>query len=85
MRIKIFKSYNKFFLKYVKRRKNIIYVPPARKLVFSLQLTVAQCSILRYRGNSSSSSYSDSTLLAKPCTFELRMRLLKSINTTQDQ
>ena len=26
------------------------YVPPARKLVFSLQLTVAQCSILRYRG-----------------------------------
>ena len=28
----------------------IFYVPPARKLVFSLQLTVAQCSILRYRG-----------------------------------
>ena len=27
-----------------------IYVLPARKLVFSLQLTVAQCSILRYRG-----------------------------------
>ena len=26
------------------------YVPPARKLVLSLQLTVAQCSILRYRG-----------------------------------
>ena len=26
------------------------YVPPARKLVFLLQLTVAQCSILRYRG-----------------------------------
>ena len=28
----------------------IFYVPPACKLVFSLQLTVAQCSILRYRG-----------------------------------
>ena len=27
-----------------------IFVPPARKLVFPLQLTVAQCSILRYRG-----------------------------------
>ena len=27
-----------------------IYVPPACKLVFWLQLTVAQCSILRYRG-----------------------------------
>ena len=26
------------------------YVPPARELVFSLQLTVAQCSIFRYRG-----------------------------------
>ena len=26
------------------------YVPPARKLVFSLQLTVAQCSTLRYKG-----------------------------------
>ena len=26
-----------------------------------------------------------STLLAKPCTFELRMRLLKSITTTQDR
>ena len=26
------------------------YVPPARNLVFSLQLTVAQCSTLRYRG-----------------------------------
>ena len=67
-------------------------MPPARKLVFSLQLTVAQCSILRYRGmkwkielrvrllpysraqSSSSypsfSSYSVSTLLTKPCTFE---------------
>ena len=26
-----------------------------------------------------------STLLAKPCTFELRMRLLESITTTQDR
>ena len=26
------------------------YVPPARKLVFSLQLRVAQCCVLRYRG-----------------------------------
>ena len=32
------------------KSNNIFYVPPARKLVFSLQLTVAQCSILRYRG-----------------------------------
>ena len=31
-------------------REICYYVPPARKLVFSLQLTVAQCSILRYRG-----------------------------------
>ena len=31
-------------------RKKLIYVPPARKLVFSLQLTVAQCSALRYKG-----------------------------------
>ena len=43
--------------KHPKNNKNKIwsqliyyYVPPARKLVFSLQLTVAQCSILRYRG-----------------------------------
>ena len=26
------------------------YVPPARKLVFSLHLRVAQCCVLRYRG-----------------------------------
>ena len=31
-------------------RTNTFYVPPARKLVFSLQFAVAQCSILRYRG-----------------------------------
>ena len=29
---------------------NLLYQPPARKLIFLLQLTVAQCSILRYRG-----------------------------------
>ena len=28
----------------------IFYVPPARKLVFRLQLRVAQCCALRYRG-----------------------------------
>ena len=27
-----------------------IYVPPSRKLVFSLLLRVAQCCVLRYRG-----------------------------------
>ena len=31
-------------------KDNIFYVPPARKLVFSLQLTVAQCSIFRQKG-----------------------------------
>ena len=31
-------------------KRKYIYVPPARKLVFSLQLTIPQCSILRYRG-----------------------------------
>ena len=111
-------------------------MPQARKLDFSPQLTVAQCSTLRYKGMkckhwtahapiamkrssilllilllprtalasyckslvhlncacahshetklnpssySSSSSYSVSILLQKPCTFELRMRLLKSL------
>ena len=34
----------------MRKTTNIFYVPLARKLVFSLQLTVAQCSILRYRG-----------------------------------
>ena len=29
--------------------QNIFYVPPARKLVFSLQLRVTQCCPLRYR------------------------------------
>ena len=32
-----------------------------------------------------SSSYSVSSLLAQPCTFELRMHLLESITTTQDR
>ena len=32
------------------RNEMFFYVPPARKLVFLLHLTVAQCSILRYRG-----------------------------------
>ena len=35
--------------KYENSRK-IIYVPPARKLVFPLQLRVAQCCVFRYRG-----------------------------------
>ena len=34
---------------------------------------------------SSSSSYSVSTVLTKPCTFELRMRLLQYATTTQDR
>ena len=39
-----------FVVKYSNsNQQHIFYVPPARKLVFSLQLTVAQCSILRYR------------------------------------
>ena len=48
--------YNNFIFKspiyksWLTLREKIFYVPPARKLVFSLQLTVAQCSILRYRG-----------------------------------
>ena len=37
-------------IRYIAIVSKIFYVPPARKLVFSLQLTVAQCSILRYRG-----------------------------------
>ena len=34
------------------RRYNLMlfYVPPARKLIFTLQLRVAQCCVLRYRG-----------------------------------
>ena len=28
----------------------VIYVPPAHKLVFTLQVRVAQCCLLRYRG-----------------------------------
>ena len=31
-------------------QRNILYVPPARKLVFSLRLRVAKCCVLRYRG-----------------------------------
>ena len=30
--------------------ENSFYVPPARKLVFSLQIRVTQCCVLRYRG-----------------------------------
>ena len=37
------------------------------------------------QSSSYSSSYSVGTVLAKPCTFELRMSLLKSITTTQDR
>ena len=62
-----------------KKYDKIFYVPPARKLVFSLQLTVAQCTTFRQKGMKCK------ILLAKPYTFELRMRLLKSITITQDR
>ena len=66
------------------------YVPPVRKLVFTLQLRVALCCILRYSEAQSSSHpsswYSVGTILTKPCTFELRMRLLQyAATTTQDR
>ena len=35
--------------------------------------------------SSSSSSYSVGTVLTKPCTFELRMRILQYATTTQDR
>ena len=40
------------------------------------------CNAAQSSSYSSSSSYSVSTLLAKPGTFELPMRLLKSITAT---
>ena len=42
--------------------------------------------LLRYSGASSStSSYSVGAVLAKPYTYELRMRLLQYATTTQDR
>ena len=41
---------NALLYKSVFKQVKEFYVPPARKLVFSLQLRVAQCSVLRYRG-----------------------------------
>ena len=38
------------FLRPLEPSVKLFYVPPARKLVFSLHLTVAQRSILRYIG-----------------------------------
>ena len=86
-------------------RITIILCATGAQTRFSLQLTVAQCSVLRYRGMKCKNWTAHahiamqrsaiflffffvqhySTLLAKPCTFELLMRLLKSITTTQDR
>ena len=52
---------------------------------FEVDLNFHPIRVIRFRNVDPSSSYSVSTLLAKPCTFELRMRLLKSITTTQDR
>ena len=49
---------------------NYLYVPPARKLVFSLQLRVAQCCVLRYRGMKCKNWTAHALYI---CTFELRM------------